>query len=122
MAKGLRASSKKSNKTKLRERVFGPVEAARLDRLSSKLLDIASKPGAKVADEESMEGVEKGWSSIVATTVKAVEIVSTHGVRHAELYSGKQGHFSWTPKFLQLKLQVTSVCTLLVRSRHYPLL
>ena len=66
MAKGLRASSKKSNKTKLREKVFGPVETARLDRLSRKLLDLASKPGAKAAEDESMEGVEKGWSSIFA--------------------------------------------------------
>ena len=60
MAKGLRASSKKSNKTKLREKVFGPVETARLGRLSSKLLDLASKPREKVMENEKMEGVEKG--------------------------------------------------------------
>ena len=64
MAKGLRASSKKTNKTKLREKVFGPVENARVDRLSSKLLDLASKPAVKAAEDESMEGIEKGQCAI----------------------------------------------------------
>ncbi|KAI2487329.1 DUF2423 domain containing protein [Pyrenophora tritici-repentis] len=39
MAKGARASSKKANRTKLRARVFGPVEAARAERLHAKLLE-----------------------------------------------------------------------------------
>ena len=64
MAKGLRASSKKSNKTKLRERVFRPVESARLDRLSGKLFALASKPREKAEEDETMEGVEKGRLSL----------------------------------------------------------
>ncbi|KAF2715175.1 hypothetical protein K504DRAFT_457343 [Pleomassaria siparia CBS 279.74] len=39
MAKGLRASVKKSNRTKLRANVFGPVESARAERVHAKLLE-----------------------------------------------------------------------------------
>jgi hypothetical protein len=44
MAKGLRASVKKNNRTKLRASVFGPVEAARAERLHAKLLETISQP------------------------------------------------------------------------------
>lgn len=44
MAKGLRASVNKSNKKVLRNRVFGPVEQARNERLSAKLMELASQP------------------------------------------------------------------------------
>lgn len=46
MAKGLRSSTKKANKAILRRRVFGPVEDARKERLSVKLLELASKSQA----------------------------------------------------------------------------
>jgi hypothetical protein len=39
MAKSARASSKKANHTKLRARVFGPVEQARAERIHAKLLE-----------------------------------------------------------------------------------
>jgi hypothetical protein len=54
MAKGLRASVKKNNRTKLRSSVFGPVEAARAERLHAKLLETISqpKPEAKKADTD----------------------------------------------------------------------
>lgn len=38
MAKGLRASTERANRRKLRANVFGPVEKARADRLHAKLL------------------------------------------------------------------------------------
>ncbi|OCL06740.1 hypothetical protein AOQ84DRAFT_440637 [Glonium stellatum] len=44
MAKGLRSSVKKAHRTKLRSRVFAPVEDARTERLSAKLLELASQP------------------------------------------------------------------------------
>ncbi|KAF2421260.1 hypothetical protein EJ08DRAFT_653501 [Tothia fuscella] len=44
MAKGLRASVKKNNRTKLRSKVFGPVVDARTERLSQKLLALAEQP------------------------------------------------------------------------------
>lgn len=64
MAKGLRASTKKANKTLLRQNVFGPIEAARKERLSAKLLELASKsslsiPGDVKMVDEVHEGEEK---------------------------------------------------------------
>lgn len=44
MAKSARASVKKSNKTKLRRSVFGPIEEARTARLSQKLQELAAQP------------------------------------------------------------------------------
>ncbi|KAK2761396.1 hypothetical protein FQN54_001918 [Arachnomyces sp. PD_36] len=42
MAKGLRSSVRKRNKTKLRATVYGPVVDARTERLSAKLQELAS--------------------------------------------------------------------------------
>jgi len=44
MAKSARSRQVKANNRKLKENVFGPVEAARAERLSAKLLEIASQP------------------------------------------------------------------------------
>lgn len=63
MAKGARASTIKSNNARLKANVFGPVETARTERLSAKLLELASAPkplreeAEKKASSE-MEGVE----------------------------------------------------------------
>ncbi|KAK3692591.1 hypothetical protein B0T22DRAFT_447645 [Podospora appendiculata] len=59
MAKSARASSNKVNNQKLKKNVFGPVETARLARLSAKIAEISALPKAprpvakaeKVADE-----------------------------------------------------------------------
>ena len=58
MAKGLRSSVKKANRSKLRARVFGPVENARTERLSAKLLELAAepKPGKETGEEMEVEG------------------------------------------------------------------
>jgi hypothetical protein len=52
MAKGLRASRTKKNNQALSKRVFGPVEAARNERLSAKLLALAQQPKAPKAEME----------------------------------------------------------------------
>ena len=44
MAKSARASGIKKNKRALKKRVFGPVETARNERLSAKLLELAQQP------------------------------------------------------------------------------
>lgn len=70
MAKGLRSSKKKVNKLALRHRVFGPVEDARKERLSTKLLELASKPKARIAEEEQEEedmkvvNSDQGWGKL----------------------------------------------------------
>lgn len=53
MAKSARASRMKANKTRLRRKVFGPVVDARTERLSQKLLDLASQP--KPETEKQMD-------------------------------------------------------------------
>jgi hypothetical protein len=60
MAKGARASTKKANNAKLKSRVFGPVEAARTERLSAKLLELVSQPKPKQEDAlmDTEEGIE----------------------------------------------------------------
>lgn len=50
MAKGARASTKKANNARLKAGVFGPVENARNERLSAKLLELASQPKPKKED------------------------------------------------------------------------
>jgi hypothetical protein len=52
MAKSSRSSVRKNNKAKLRDRVFGPAEMARTERLSAKLMQLASKP--RPTEEHSM--------------------------------------------------------------------
>ena len=56
MAKGLRASVTKRNKSKLRSRVFGPTEDARTERLSAKLLELAQQPKATQDTEMLVDG------------------------------------------------------------------
>lgn len=59
MAKGARSSIRKNNNTKLKARVFGPVENARTQRLSAKLLELASQPKAPKFEMEVEEPTGK---------------------------------------------------------------
>jgi hypothetical protein len=52
MAKGARASSIKTNNKALKKNVFGPVETARTERLSAKLLELASQPKPERVKED----------------------------------------------------------------------
>jgi hypothetical protein len=60
MAKGARASTKKANHQKLKSRVFGPVESARIERLSAKLLELASQPKPQPVKEDIVMKSEDG--------------------------------------------------------------
>jgi hypothetical protein len=55
MAKGLRSSRNKVKNRKLKVKVFGPVENARKERLSAKLLEIASQPQPTADGDSKME-------------------------------------------------------------------
>ncbi|KHJ31092.1 putative glycosylphosphatidylinositol anchor synthesis protein [Erysiphe necator] len=56
MAKGARASTRKSKKAKLRCEIFGPEVTARTARLSAKILEIAAQPKpARCTKEIEME-------------------------------------------------------------------
>lgn len=52
MGKGLRSSVNKTNNRKLKKNVFGPVESARTERLSQKLLELAAQPKPPKAEME----------------------------------------------------------------------
>ncbi|EKG16212.1 hypothetical protein MPH_06649 [Macrophomina phaseolina MS6] len=62
MAKGARSSVRKTNNQALKARVFGPVETARTERLSQKLLELAQQPRPPKSEME----VEKDGQSIIA--------------------------------------------------------
>lgn len=55
MAKGLRSSRNKANNRKLKANVFGPVENARKERMSAKLLEIALQPRPATDGDSKME-------------------------------------------------------------------
>lgn len=55
MAKSSRSSVIKTNNRRLKKNVFGPVEAARAERLSAKLLALAAEPKPQ-KDIEMKEG------------------------------------------------------------------
>lgn len=63
MAKGLRSRRMKTNKTALRARVFAPVEHARAERLSAKLLELASQPKPPRSEMEDVMVEERSKHS-----------------------------------------------------------
>ncbi|ROT38813.1 hypothetical protein SODALDRAFT_333440 [Sodiomyces alkalinus F11] len=61
MAKSARASSRKANNQRLKKNVFGPVEAARAERLSAKLQELVAKEKPqKESDIKMIEDAENG--------------------------------------------------------------
>ncbi|KAK5134899.1 hypothetical protein LTR08_005989 [Meristemomyces frigidus] len=71
MAKSARASSVKKNNTGLKKRVFGPVEIARSERLSAKLLALAQQP--KPPRPEKMEVEKDGRKDVGAKEDKTAD-------------------------------------------------
>jgi hypothetical protein len=65
MAKGARASTKKANNSKLKSKVFEPVESARTARLSAKLLELASQPKSKPAKEDVVMEVQESGEGMI---------------------------------------------------------
>jgi hypothetical protein len=59
MAKSSRASTVKANNQRLKAKVFGPVEQARMERLSAKLLEVAAAPKPPKSEENDMNIVEE---------------------------------------------------------------
>ncbi|KEZ44864.1 hypothetical protein SAPIO_CDS2994 [Scedosporium apiospermum] len=58
MAKSLRSSSRKTNNQRLKSNVFGPAESARLERLSAKLMELASQPKPQKDTEMKADDLE----------------------------------------------------------------
>lgn len=68
MAKSQRSSVTKANNQRLKKNVFGPVEAARQQRLSAKLLEIASQP-KPVPEKEMNDAAEKSMVPFILPTM-----------------------------------------------------
>ena len=58
MAKSARSNQRAKNNQKLRTRVFAPADQARTERLSEKLLQIASRPSDKQKEKQNEMEVE----------------------------------------------------------------
>ncbi|KAI1333767.1 hypothetical protein F5Y15DRAFT_403889 [Xylariaceae sp. FL0016] len=68
MAKSSRSSVRKNNNQRLKARVFGPVESARAERLSAKLLELASQPKPEQTETEMKvvdDAVDEGNAAVV---------------------------------------------------------
>lgn len=78
MARSLRSSREKTNKSRLRSNVFGPVEKQRKERLSAKLLELATSSqisagkqspgidGEQGKSSDDLAFLEKIWSKFVS--------------------------------------------------------
>ncbi|EHA54050.1 hypothetical protein MCOR27_007000 [Pyricularia oryzae] len=71
MAKSLRASSRKANNQRLKRNVFGPVEAARNERLSAKLMEIATQPKEAKMEDAAPESDENAQAEDAAEDATA---------------------------------------------------
>ncbi|KAH6969095.1 hypothetical protein DER45DRAFT_548445 [Fusarium avenaceum] len=76
MAKSARASTRKANNRRLVKNVFGPAEAARNERLSAKLLEVAKQPkpessdvNMNTQDEEINDDANEGAQEVEETTM-----------------------------------------------------
>ncbi|PNS18622.1 Gephyrin [Sphaceloma murrayae] len=76
MAKSARSSNIKKNRTRLKSKVFGPVEDARTKRLSQKLAALASQPKAATSDME-VEKAEGGKHTGTDTQKQALIMAYT---------------------------------------------
>ncbi|POS77916.1 hypothetical protein DHEL01_v203683 [Diaporthe helianthi] len=70
MAKSQRSSVTKANNQRLKKNVFGPVEAARQQRLSARLLEIASQP-RPVPEKDMKDAAEQGITKAVDKSKQA---------------------------------------------------
>lgn len=91
MAKSSRATISKKNRSRLKSRVFGPVEDARTKRLSEKLVELASQPKAARTDMD-IEKTEGGHTIKLHAHDHGL-IMSSSGAQRAEQESKENsGH------------------------------
>ncbi|KAH6624526.1 hypothetical protein B0J18DRAFT_465737 [Chaetomium sp. MPI-SDFR-AT-0129] len=74
MAKSSRSSVIKTNNRRLKKNVFGPVEAARAERLSAKLLALAAEPKPQKDVEMNEEPVDEPKEEAAAKDDAAMEV------------------------------------------------
>jgi hypothetical protein len=95
MARSARSSGIKKNKAALKKRVFGPVETARNERLSAKLLELANAPKEKMEVEETKPEETKATEGTTEGTVSTGES-GLHDMGPLELHPLPRGLVSLT--------------------------
>lgn len=100
MAKGARSTARKTNNQALKARVFGPVETARTERLSQKLLELAQQPRpAKTEMEVEKDGERLLLHALSAPTDTDAHAESNDSVAQdkapADQAEGSSKCFSW---------------------------
>ncbi|KAI5868040.1 hypothetical protein GGS23DRAFT_8465 [Durotheca rogersii] len=77
MAKSARASSRKTNNQRLKAKVFGPVESARAERLSARLLELAAQPKPPPPEATRGLGIVDDGTKMDEDTPAAVATAAT---------------------------------------------
>ncbi|KAF1346719.1 hypothetical protein BDV97DRAFT_224840 [Delphinella strobiligena] len=92
MAKGSRSSARKFNNSKLKAKVFGPVENARTERLSAKLLELASqpKPARPEMEVEDTKTAASEAKDIPSAKDTEMEVDGTNQPRTSWIKEGKR--------------------------------
>ncbi|KAF4446047.1 family UPF0642 [Fusarium austroafricanum] len=76
MAKSARASTRKANNRRLVQNVFGPAEAARNERLSAKLLELAKQPKPESSDVNMHTQEEEAKEAVQDNEVTSMDVDS----------------------------------------------
>ncbi|KAK1832275.1 hypothetical protein QBC39DRAFT_257000 [Podospora conica] len=88
MAKSARSSQIKANNRRLKKNVFGPIEAARNERLSAKLQELIAQP--KPEREVEMETVDEEAKSVDVAEKEECESMEVDGEKPATAPSSKK--------------------------------
>lgn len=88
MAKSARASSKKVNHTKLRARVFGPVEKARAERIHAKLLATIQQSKPEKTEMDTAEDCEPDLHAIWRTSANMYLATTTDATKEDDFPKG----------------------------------
>lgn len=101
MAKGSRSSVRKTNNQALKARVFGPVETARTERLSQKLLELAQQPRPQKNEMDGEKDGQRTQPHIVSAQAPAniptePENTDAQEKAPADQAEGSSKCFSWS--------------------------
>lgn len=101
MAKSSRSSTRKANNQRLAAKVFGPAQAAREERLSAKLLEVAKQP----KPESSDVNMNSEWSRLCISILKnycqhAVQFWGMRTPQTPRIRLKKMRSVSWFPIYL----------------------
>lgn len=83
MAKSARSSQIKANNRRLKKNVFGPIEAARNERLSAKLQELIAQPKPEREVEVEMEAVDEGMLLVSWLFVRGLMLMCSQNLQQS---------------------------------------